>query len=656
MANDTSPSREGGAGSARPKGVSSQARRSYAWAALIAGIVLFIAVNVLSNAWLRAGRLDLTEGKLYTLSEGTKDILSKIDEQITLRLYFSPRLGRDIPMYANYHQRVRDLLEEYASRANGKIKLEFYDPAPYSDVEDRAVAYRLQGVPLEAGGEQVFFGMAGTNSTDDEEILAFFQPDRERFLEYDLTKIVFNLANPKRREVGLIAQLPIAGDVMPQQGMRMPTPWVVLDQMRQVFQVRQFGGDTGSLPKDLQMLMVVHPKELSPEGQYAIDQFVLRGGKLLVFVDPNSEADAARPSRDPNAMPGPTASDMPALFDAWGVELVKDRFIGDRLTGTRVNAGTAQRPRVMDYVAWLGFRAGNLNRQDAVTGELQLVNVASAGILKPKAGAATTFTPLITASPGAMEIETDKIKFGPDPAQLLKDYKAGTEILTMAARITGPAKTAFPDGPPKTEGRPQQPDLQPHVAESTGPINVIVVADTDLLDDRFWVSANDFFGQRTITPSANNGDFVVNAIENLAGGSELMGLRSRGVSSRPFEMVQDIQRDAETRFRSKERELQEKLRETEKKLSDLQTKEQSAGATILSAEQQRAIVEARREILTLRRELRLVQGDLRKDIDRLETTLRVANIGLIPLAVAVIAIGLGLVRITRRRRRATALS
>ena len=400
--------------------------------------------------------------------------------------------------------------------------------------------------------------------------------------------------------------------------------------------------------------MVVHPKELSEEAQYAIDQFVLRGGKLLVFVDPNSEVDGQRPS--PSGVPGPTASDLPKLFEAWGVELVKDRVVGDRLIATRVNAGTAQRPRVMDYIVWLGLKAGNLNRQDAVTGELQVINAASVGILKPRPGATTTFQPLVTASPGAMEVETDKIKFAPDPAQLLKDYQAGSEVLTMAARITGPVKTAFPDGPPKVEGRPPQPDLQPHVAESQGPINVIVIADTDLLEDRFWVQANDFFGQRVVSPSANNGDLVVNALENLAGGSELMSLRSRGISSRPFELVQDIQRDAERRFRSKERELQDKLKETEKKLSDLQTREQSTGATILSADQQKAITDARREILTLRRELRLVQGDLRKDIDRLETTLRVTNIGLIPILVALIAIGLGLVRISRRRRRATALT
>src|SRR5258708_4155013 len=251
------------------------------------GLVLFVTINVLVNPPLRSARLDLTETRLYTLSEGTKKILGKIDEPVTIRLYFSPRLGREIPLYSNYHARVRDLLDEYASLSAGKLKTEYYDPTPFSDVEDRAVAYRLQGVPLEAGGEQVYFGLAGTNSTDDEEIIAFFQPERERFLEYDLTKLVYNLANPKRRQVGLLSALPIAGAAMPRIPGQMPAPWVVVDQIRQNFPLRQFGSDTANIPADLDLMMVVHPKELSEDGQYALDQFVLRGGRALIFVDPN---------------------------------------------------------------------------------------------------------------------------------------------------------------------------------------------------------------------------------------------------------------------------------------------------------------------------------------------------------------------------------
>ncbi len=629
-----------------------KSRQTLILIAIALGLVLFVTINVIVNHTLRSARLDLTETRLYTLSEGTKKILGKIDEPVTIRLYFSPRLGREIPLYSNYHARVRDLLDEYASLSAGKLKTEYYDPTPFSDVEDRAVAYRLQGVPLEAGGEQVYFGLAGTNSTDDEEIIAFFQPERERFLEYDLTKLVYNLANPKRRQVGLLSALPIAGDAMPRIPGQMPAPWVVVDQIRQNFTLRQFGSDTANIPADLDLMMVVHPKELSEDGQYALDQFVLRGGRALIFVDPNSEVDAQRP--DPNGVPGPTASDLPKLFTAWGIELVKDRVIGDRFTAMKVNAGTQARPRVMDYVAWMSLKPANMNRNDAITGELAQINLASPGILKQADGAATSFTPLVSASPGAMAIEVDKVKYGPDPAQLLKDYKAGNEPLVIAARVSGPAKTAFPDGPPKVEGRPPVPDRPAHIAESQGPINVIVVSDTDMLDDRFWVSSQDFFGQRVVQPSASNGDFVVNALDQLMGGGDLIGLRSRGVSARPFELVQSIQRDAEQQYRSKERSLQDKLRDTEKKLSDLQTRDQAGGAAILSPEQQKAIEDARRDIIATRQELRGVQRDLRQDIDRLETALRAANIALVPLLVAILAIILGAVRIQRRRRRATA--
>jgi ABC-type uncharacterized transport system involved in gliding motility auxiliary subunit len=629
-----------------------KSRQTLILIAIALGLVLFVAINVIVNHTLRSARIDLTQTKLYTLSDGTRSILGKIDEPITLRLYFSPGLGRAIPLYANYHERVRDLLDEYASLAGGKLKIEYYDPTPFSDVEDRAVAYRLQGVPLEAGGEQVYFGLAGTNSTDDEEIIPFFQPERERFLEYDLTKLVYNLGNPKRRQVGLLSTLPIAGDALPRIPGQMPQPWVVVDQIRQNFTLRQFGSDTANIPSDLDLMMVVHPKELSEDGQYALDQFVLRGGRALIFVDPNSEVDAQRP--DPNGMPGPTASDLPSLFKAWGLEMVKDKIIGDRLTAMKVNAGTQARPQVMDYIAWLGLKPANMNRNDAITGELAQINVASAGILKPLEGAVTSFTPLLFASPGAMALDADKIKFGPDPAQLLKDYKAGSDQLVIAARVSGPAKTAFPDGPPKHEDRPPPPDRPAQIAESQGPINVIVVSDTDMLDDRFWVSSQDFFGQRVVQPSASNGDFVVNALDQLMGGGDLIGLRSRGVSTRPFELVDKIQRDAEQQYRAKERTLQDKLRDTQKKLDDLQTKDQAGGAAILSPEQQKAIEDARRDIITTRQELRGVQRDLRQDIDRLEAVTRAANIGLVPAAVALLAIVLGTIRIQRRRRRAAA--
>jgi ABC-type uncharacterized transport system involved in gliding motility auxiliary subunit len=358
----------------------------------------------------------------------------------------------------------------------------------------------------------------------------------------------------------------------------------------------------------------------------------------------------------PRAAPTPPVSTagLKRLFDAWGVEIVENKVVGDRLVGRKVNAGTATRVRAVDYVAWLTLRRGNFNANDVVTADIGLLNMATAGIVKAKEGSATTFTALVSSSPAAsMAIDAEKVRGQPDPLALLRDFRPGNETYAMAARVTGPVKTAFPDGAPKVETKTDQaaqPTATPHLTEAKEPLNAIIVADTDLLDDRFWVQVREFFGQRIAEPIANNADFVVNAVESLMGAPELISLRSRGVSARPFELVQSIQRAAEDSFRAKEKELQDKLKDTEKKLKDLQTKEQGQGQVVLTPEQQLAIENFRAEMLATRKELRDVQGALRQDIENLQAMLQFANIGLIPILVAMIAVAIGLWRMNRRAR------
>ena len=626
--------------------------------ALLLAFITFVAVNVAANLTVLGLRLDLSENKLYTLSDGTRNVLKRIGEPVTIRFYYSERLGQEIPAYASYAQRVRDLLEEYASRSGGKLKLEIYDPKPYTDVEDRAVAYGLQGVPVNQGGELVYFGLVGTNATDDEQVVPFFQPERERFLEYDLSKLVYNLANPKKKVIALISELPIQGDPMQMMmGGAMPQPWMVVEQIQQLFEVRTLGVDIEKLDDDVDLLMLVHPKTLSERTQYAIDQFVLRGGKALVFVDPQSEAEAGR--QNPRQPPSIPTSGLPRLFDAWGLSLVENRIAGDRMLARRVNAGAGTRVRAVDYVAWITLRQRNLSQTDFATNQIAAINLASPGIIEPKDGATTTFAPLLSTTPASMRIEVEKLRTTPDPAALLRDFKAENRIQVVAARITGPAKTAFPDGPPKSE--PKKDEAKPAegaapaapaepLKESKVPINVIVVADTDLLEDRFWVQVQDFFGQRLAVPSASNGDFVINAVDTLTGSQDLIGLRSRAVSQRPFELVQEIQRDAELKFRAKERELQDKLKETEKQLGELRSKEQGQGQVILNPEQAQAIENFRKDMLATRRELRDVQRALREDIDWLQALVQLANIALMPALVAFAALIAGVLRLRRRAR------
>lgn len=644
-------------------------------AALIAlglalAVALFFALNVFANGAFKNATLDLTAGRLYTLSPGTRQLLARLKEPVTLRFYFSQRLADTVPSYANYAARVRELLERYASLAAGKIRLEIYNPEPFSDAEDRAVGYGLQGVPAGASGEQVYFGLAGTNSTDDEESIPFFQPDRERFLEYDLTKLVGNLANPKKKVIGLVSTLPLAGSFgNPMMGQGTVPPWVVLTQMRQLFTVRELGENPDKIDREIDVLMIVHPKNLSEKTQFAIDQYVLGGGRALVFVDPNAESDA---SPSPMLMAGASSSDMKRLFDAWGMALVPDKVAGDRALATRVQAQVGGRTQTIDYIAWLSLDSGNFSRDDVVTADLSRLLFASPGILEKKKDATTAFTPLVETNPDATEIEADKLRMFPDFLSLLASYKPLGHALTLAARVQGNVKTAFPDGPPgelagkasdkassAKEGgvaeagkpAPEAPKAESWLKESAKPINVIAVADADMLSDRFWVRSQDFFGQQLVQPIASNGDFVINALDNLAGSDALIGLRGRGLSARPFDLVQQLRTEADTRYLAKAQELQDRLKDTEKKLAALQKEGESGSRQILSAAQQQEIDKFRGEILATRKSLRDVQHALRVDIERLDAILKFVNIGLIPILIGIAALVVALVRSTRRRRR-----
>jgi ABC-type uncharacterized transport system involved in gliding motility auxiliary subunit len=637
-------------------------RRSVAVAALICVALMLISINVIAARFF-TWRLDLTGEQLYTLSSGTRRTLSRIDEPITMRFYYSTRLADEAPSYGVYAQRVRELLDQYFAASGGKIRLEVYNPQPFSDVEDRAVAFGLQGVPLDIGGDQVYFGLAATNSTDDQQVIAFFQPERERFLEYDLTKLVHSLAFPKKTVVGLISTLPLEGDMMAMMRGRPAEPMAVMEQLQQLDTVKPLAAEIDVVPADVDVLMLVHPQALTEKTLYAIDQFVLKGGKTLVFVDPYSELQASRPNQ--RTPPGSlSASNLERLFKSWGFEVPAKTVAGDRRDAQRVGVPSPRGgSRPLDYIAWLNLKADNLNRTDMITADLSHIMMASSGIIEPLEGAKTTTEPLVTTSPDSTKIPAEKLTGMPDVAGLLAEFKPDNKRYILAARVTGPAETAFPDGPPKPpeeakEGEArapkaaEPPDAQ--LKQSAQPINIVVVADTDMLDDKFWLQKQEFFGQRVLVPTANNGDFVANAIEVLAGGEDLVGLRSRGTSARPFEVVESIQREAQARYSAEERALQARLKETQTKLAGLTGKDQTGAPATLSAEQTKAIEEFRADMVQTRRQLRDVQAALRSDIRRLKAGLEFLNIALIPIIVAAVAIILGALRLRRRSRRSAA--
>ncbi|MDB5401089.1 MAG: transporter [Rhodopila sp.] len=635
-------------------------RLTFSVLGVLAAAAIAIGINMFADARLANVQVDLTQGHIYTLSSGTRQVLADLKEPVTLRLFYSRQLGSTVPTYGTYADHVREMLRDYASISNGKVRLEFYDPEPFSDTEDRAMAYGLQGVPLDQGGSQIYFGLAGSNLEDDERTIPFFQAERERFLEYDLTKLVYDLSNPKRPVIGVMSSLPLDGDprsMMMTQG-RGPggQPYASSVLLRQTNTVKNVPVDAQVIDPDIQVLLVAEAQNLSPATLYAIDQFVMRGGKLMAMVDPWSEALAATPS--PTGMPpSDTHSDLKQLFDAWGIVFDPAKVVGDLTGAWRVRAGGNDQVQAVDYVAWFNIRDG-INHDDPATADLQQVTVASSGFLSKAPNATIDFTPILSSSDRSGLIPLDQIKT-PDPAKVLAGFKPEGGPRVIAARVHGVLKSAF-SGPPPLQADQKRPDNFPaYKAQTDGPANMVVAADSDILADRYWVRVADFFGQQTATPFSDNGPFVANLIGTLAGGDALIGLRSRGDTNRPFTLVAAMQSEAEAQFRQTQQALQQHLDDVEKQLQTLRSG--GAGASgagpgdnakpdaVITPEQRAAIDAARQDVLETRQKLRAVQLELNRDISHLETEMRIFTIVLVPALMTVLAIGMG---ILQRRRRA----
>ncbi|HSR80834.1 MAG TPA: Gldg family protein [Hyphomicrobiaceae bacterium] len=655
-------------------------RHTLAWTSVGLAFILLLSVNLFASSALRNAKADLTQQRLFTISSGTRSMLRSIDEPISLKLYFSKRLGEAAPVYARYFERVRALLQQYADIAGPGLDVAVFDPEPFSDSEDKAVAAGLRGVRLNQEGEVGYFGLVGNNSTDSDSTIPFFTTDREAFLEYDLTKLIYTLAHPKKRVVGLITSLPLDGGMNPMAmlggGRQQLPPQMIMEQIRDFFDVKTLSQDVKEIPSDIDVLMVAQPDKLTPEAAYAIDQFVMGGGKILALVDPVAEMGGrAGPMGMPPSGPSP---EFVKLLKSWGVDFDPSKVAGDIATARRVQFGGGARPTVTEYVGWLGLDRRSIDEKDVLSGGVERLNLASPGFLSKAEGATTQVTPILLTSPQAMQIPADKFTGMPDPVALLRAYKPEGKSLMLAARVSGTANSGYPDGAPKPakmdgadkakadaakedarpdapksdankdgkpkEEKPEGAAAKPHKA--SGQINAIVIADTDLLSDQFWVDVRDFLGQQVAIPNASNAAFIVNALDNLSGSDALIALRGRGAEDRPFQLVNDLRRDSERRYREKEQALTAKLKEVQDQLTKLENAGEG-GNVIVSESDRQAIEKFRSDMLAIRRELREVKRALREDIDRLDGWLKFANIALVPLLVGVGGIGWAV----RQRRR-----
>ena len=655
--------------------------------ALIAAALLFaVAVISLLPGW----RLDLTEDRLFTLAPATRDIVSNLETPIELTFFYSDSATEDVPQIRTYATRVQELLGEIVIASNGRLTLSTIDPEPFSEDEDLANQFGIQPVPVTQGGEAIYFGLVAAQPLAEgapetlriSETMPLIRPDQEPFLEYEFVKLITQAANPERTVVALLTDLDVDGGFDPGT-QQMLQPWFVMDVIRQLYEVRRISEFDESIDEDVDIVMLVHPRDLSDQMLYAIDQHVMRGGEVIAFLDPNADSLVTR-SPQGVLVPAGMSSDLPGLLEAWGVEYDSSKVLADSNLALRVSMGQGSRPE--PHLGMLGIQRANLDGDDIITSRLETINISSAGVIAPAEGATTLFEPLMQSSSNSMLMEAALIQDITEPSVLFDEFEPTEESYTLAARVSGVVDSAFPDGPPpppveeeeeETAAAEEEADADapaedevvadaesvaaeeaesveeeetvPHIAQSEGPVNILLFADTDLMSDRMWVQVAQFLGQRIPQPFANNGDMIINALDNLAGGANLASIRSRGTYSRPFNRVIEMQRQADDRLREEEAELLARLADSEAEIARLSQNEEGEPLEQIAPEIQAEIDGFNQEMIDTRRRLRDVQFQLTEDIERLGANLQWLNTLLVPVLLSVAVLGIFLLRARRRR-------
>jgi ABC-type uncharacterized transport system involved in gliding motility auxiliary subunit len=629
-------------------------RRTVLLSGLVALILAYCCLTLLTSRWLKPTRFDLTQDGLYTLSPGTRQIVDSVDRPLWLTLYFSQHATKDLPQLRSYEQRVAEMLQEMVARSHGRIRLQIADPVPYSDDEASAEGNGLTPINGGSNGERIFFGLVGTTRPPTSDAAAdyladypqskqgkqidrtlsipFFDPNRETFLEYDAAKLLYQLSEPEKPRIGVISDLPVMGDAA--QGGQ---PWAVMRQLQQLFDVQMIDTDKFKrIDKSIQVLLLIHPKNLPNNVQYALDQYVLGGGRLVVFVDPFSESDPAPLVQDATSATNNHSSNLSRLFADWGVSFNPDQVIIDRARALQIELAGVN----LAHPAMLGLGASELNRDDVITASLQRIDVSTTGHFDLLPDATTRLIPLMQSSSDAEVVPTQRvIEASATPSSLLDGYQPQNQNYVIAARLRGRFTSAFPE----FAKRPG------HLSTSQPNAEVILVADTDLLTDRLWVETQSFLGQPMLSAFANNGDFISNMVDNLSGSSALLSIRGRSTSQRPFTRVQALRRAADRKFLQKEQELESELADTKRRLEELQPGKGTRD-TSTNTEQKQEIEQFLQRQLAISKELRDVQHQLNAEIDALGTRLKVMNIVMLPVLITLAGLMYGWKR-TRRNRR-----
>ncbi len=614
----------------------------YSAVGLAALFLLLVAFNYLASS--AALRVDLTEGKLYTLSEGSKKILRNLQAPVKVKLYITA--GEAMPVQLrSYAQRVEDLVREFKSVAGPNLVVEKYNPRPDSEEEDAA---QLDGIEPQQlmSGEQFYLGLA-VNQLERKQAIPVLAPARERLLEYDLVRAIARAGSAERPKIGLMSGLPVLGERFNPMTRQSSEPWVLANELRRDFDVRQVNMTVESIDKDINVLLLVHPRVIAEHVEYALDQFVLRGGKLIAFVDPYAYFD-----QQPGPMPGMPAmassSTLPRLFKAWGVEMDPGKVISDIVFAS--GGGQRYTPTV------LSLNRTAFARDDVVTSQIETLLYAFGGAFKLQPAAGLAASELVKSSPNSMLVDSFSATVAGEAAT--KSFQPSGKAMPLALRLTGKFKTAFPDGKTvEKTAKPKPPAAagEPQLKESAQANSVVLVADVDMLQDGAAVDVQEMFGRRVVVPSNGNLAFAQGLVEQVASGDSLLSLKSRASSFRPLTVVREMEAEAQAQYFGKIKQLEDEVQKTTENLQKLQ-KGSGAGAKaaqILSPEQQTELENFRKRVAETKKSLKDLRKNLRQDAERLVFLTKVANIALMPLLVALLGIGIALLR---RRQQARAIA
>ena len=634
-------------------------------------IFVGLVISVLIISSLPSVRIDLTEDDLYSLSPGTKNIVSNLQGPLEIMFFYSESATEDNPQIRTYANRVQELLREIVIASNNRLSLSIIDPQPFSEEEDLATQFGIQAVPIAQGAPGIYFGLVVAQPEDREnnpqgraaETLPLIRPELEQFLEYEFMKLITKVNEPNLQVVGLLTELDIDGGFDPIAG-QATQQWMIMDIIRQLYAVQRVDNTASEIDEEIDILMIVHPQGLSEQMLYAIDQFVMNGGKTMVFLDPNADSMVSR-TQQGNLIPAGMSSELPGLLEAWGIEFPGGKVLTDNELALRVSMGQGQRP--IAHLGMLGVQKNFLTQSDIVTSRLETINMSSSGVIRKAEGASTRFEPLMISSNDSMLMDVGLFEDVTDPSILFDEFVSEGISHTISARISGVIETAFPDGRPVTEvtapdeeiaaaeeesidvAEVEKEPVSEHLGISNSEVNILVFADTDMLSDRMWVQVGQFMGQRIPRPFSNNGDMVINALDNLSGGADLSSIRGRGTYSRPFTRVIQLQRQADDRLRVEEAELLDRLAEAEEALAELNQDENGELIGQVTPEIQAEVDRFNEQMLETRRSLRDVQYQLTEDIEQLGANLKLINTALIPVLLSLLALLLSYLRAQRRK-------